>query len=344
MRAAVIKERGLMEVEEFPTPEPGPGEVLVGIKYCGICGSDLHFYDTDLPTPGGRLGHEFSGVIAAVGEGETDWRVGDRVVPSILKPCGQCRWRKMGHFNLCLGGPALWRKQKFPDYVRGFANAGGAFADYIKVPGWRLLRVPDEVSLEEAALAEPLSVALHAVRRSGIMLGDYVAVLGAGPIGLLALQCAKQAGALRVFVAEGAEWRAQAAAKLGADVVINPREADVIQEIIRETEIGPDIVYECAAVPATIEGSIDLVRRGGKVMFVGMRMEPADLVTADWVLKQVQVEATYAGDIPRALELLKYHRIDVDTLVTDIVPLERIQETFQAMLKPSAQIKVLVEP
>ncbi len=260
MRAAVFKRAGMLSVEEVPTPTPGPGEALARVTLCAICGSDLHRFKHGLMAPGVVMGHEWVGTIVKLGEGVTGLAVGDRVVRGF-------------------GGMA--RDPRFSAREKGFTldtRIPGGYAEFAALPATMFLRPPEGLSDEVATLAEPLAVAVHAVRLSSVKLGDAVVVLGAGPIGLLTLQCVRQCGPRLVVVAEPVESRQKLALELGADVVLDPRATDVVAEAVRLTEgLGPDVVFECAGAPPTLQQALTMARRRGQVMLVGLCMQPCEV-------------------------------------------------------------------
>jgi (R,R)-butanediol dehydrogenase/meso-butanediol dehydrogenase/diacetyl reductase len=209
-----------------------------------------------------------------------------------------------------------------------------------------LLRVPDQVRDRAAALTEPLAVALHAVRTAHINLGDTVVVIGAGPIGLLVTQCLRVAGARAIGVIEVAPRRAELAARLGADKVFNPGSDDLVAEVIRFLGAEPDVVFECAGAVQTLQDAAELVRPHGKIMLVGVSMKPVPIIPIVWGLKEAELKAciAYRDEFPLALELLVKSKIDVDSLISDVVSLKDVGQTVKELQKPHDQIKVLVEP
>ena len=188
MRAAVIRAPGSIEVQDVATPAPAAGEARVRVAFCGVCGSDLHRFRGDLPLVSVTPGHEISGVVESVGSGVTTISPGDRVCVEPIAPCGSCRYCSTGHHQLC----------SHARYLAG--NANGGFAAFVILPATMLHRLPETITLDQAALMEPLAVAVHAVRQGEVGPGSSVCVLGAGTIGLLALQAARANGAGRVFI------------------------------------------------------------------------------------------------------------------------------------------------
>jgi threonine dehydrogenase-like Zn-dependent dehydrogenase len=334
MKAAIVRQGDIL-VEDVPKPKAGPGEVVIEVKYCGVCGSDVHRFAAGGFSDGAILGHEPYGVVAEVGEGVTEWRGGQRVVVIAYDPCRQCRWCQQGEYQLCLN-----------KYWIGLGTNPGAFAEYAKAYSTMLLRVPDQVSDRAAALTEPLAVALHAVRTAHINLGDTAVVIGAGPIGLFVTQCLRVAGARAVGVIEVAPGRAELAARLGADKVFTPSSDDLVAEVVRSLGAEPDLVFECAGAVQTLQDAAELVRPHGKIMLVGVSLEPVPIIPIVWGRKEAELKAciAYRDEFPLALELLDNNKIDVEPLISDVIPLKDIGQTVKDLQKPHDQVKILVEP
>ncbi|MDP3064754.1 MAG: zinc-binding dehydrogenase [Chloroflexota bacterium] len=338
MKAAVYKGKQRLEVEDVPTPRPGPGQVLVKVKYCAICGTDVHLFQYDKVQPGSILGHEWCGVITDLGEGVKRWKVGDRVTGGGGEPPHPAPHR-------------LVTNPRFTYYTMGAQRStSGAYAEYVVLDAWRPLPIPPGVSDEAAAMTEPCAVAVRAVSLSRLRLGDTVAVLGAGPIGLLCLQVARAQGAGAVYVSEPAPFRAKAALELGADKVIDPTKCDVVAEMVALTGgAGPHIAFECAAAQPTLQQALDMVRAWGQVVLASLAWENVPVRTVDWVGREVELKGT-GGTTPEgwaiALELFRQGKVRVGPMVTkdSYVPLERIQEAFVSLMRPSTQLKVLIVP
>jgi len=336
MRAAVYQGAQRFEVLDLPKPAPGPGQVLVQVRRSAICGTDVHAFMYDIAPPGSVIGHEIAGVIAELGPGVTRWSVGDRVVAgggdhpeglqSPMRTDPRYNYRTMGF----PGGPT------------------GGYAEFQLLPEWRPTRIPDNVSDDAAALTEPCSVAVHAVRRSAIRLGDTVAVLGAGPIGMLVTQAARAAGASRVIVSEPAPARSEAARKLGADEVINPREEDVVERIVALTDGGgADVVFDCAGLGDTLDQAFDATKRDGQVVLVAVPWEPLKVDPVNWMGREVDFRVSFASlpeDWRIALDLLASGRISADHLMSEAssIALEDIQSAFEGLMKPSSQLQVVI--
>ena len=338
MRAAVYKGKQQLKVEEIPTPTPGAGEVLVKVKYCAVCGTDVDGFLHDVVPPGSVMGHEWCGTIAQLGLGVTMWREGDRVLfGGGTPPPGK--------------GSPMRTDPRFNYRERGLADGRlRAYAEYTLTAEWELTAVPDGVSDEQAAMCEPCSVAVHAVRTSALRLGDSVAVLGAGPIGLLTLQAAKAAGAGKVFVSEPAPARAKAAGRLGADEVIDPTSEDVVSRMVSLTEgLGPDVVFDCAGVGPTLDHALNMARRSGQVVLVALPWEGVALSPVDWMAREVDLVTSFGlapVDFRTSLELLRSGKVSIEPLLSEasFIPLEGIQAAFEQLIKPSTQVQVVVKP
>jgi 2-desacetyl-2-hydroxyethyl bacteriochlorophyllide A dehydrogenase len=335
MKAAVYKERELFAVEEIPTPITGPEEVLVKVKYCGICGTDLHNYAAGITYPGTVLGHEWCGVISEVGKNVKDFSMGDRVM--LYKyPDRPPRPLRINPRQIFSSPP----------------RRSGAYAEYMAVSTSRIIRVPDKISDKEAATIEPLVAAIHTVRLGNIKMSDTVAFIGAGPITLLMIQRARQAGARAIYVSEPVQQRAAKALKLGADRAFNPFKEDIISEIVKLTGgRGPDIVYECAGAQTTLNQACQLVAQNGRIAILAVYMEPITLTPLDWYKMQPEIKFTTNGDSTPfdweiAVEVMEKDQIDIEAIISTTVPLDQIQETFQTLLDPAknTMLHVLVEP
>lgn len=344
MKAAVIKGRRLIAYEEVPTPSAQPGTLLLKTKYNCVCGSDLEYVDNQRApqnpvVAGGILGHEFVAEIAEVGEGVKGWSVGDRVVPGFQRPCGQCYWCQRGLHHLCIGGPSR--------YIPGGAGHGmnGAMAEYFVRPPSSLLKVPAGVSDEEAGVSQPLGVGTWVVHCAGIEMGDSVAIIGAGHIGLLTMVCAKADGAAPIIVTDVIKSRLDVALEMGADVVLNPNEVDVISEAEKITEVGVDIAFVCVRRGGDVlKQAFDMVRVQGRVILVGYT-ESAELDATSWLRKQVRIEGSLnrGAKMATALRLLEYKRVNVKPLITEIIPLKDVQRAFDSMYS-GENIGVLLKP
>ena len=337
MRAAVYKSKQNLVVEEIPTPEPQSDEVQIKISHSAICGTDVHVYLYDIAPPDTVLGHECAGEISKVGSDVTRFKVGDRVIGlgGTPPPGKESPLRRQDQYNYRLEGITNTR-------TRGYA-------EYTVAKEWEPLRLPDQVSNLEGALAEPCAIVTRAVRLSNQKLGDTVAVLGAGPIGLLCLQAAKAAGATKVIVSEPSEARRSVALELGADAVVDPTSQDPVKAIIELTDgAGPHEVYECAAAKPTLHDALDMVRRKGNVMLVALAWEDVPLLPVDWAGKEIQLNTTFASepyDFKVAVDLIASKKFVLEPLLsdTDTIELKDIQEAFESLIKPSNQIQMVIK-
>ncbi len=337
MQAGIITGKEIIELLEFTEPAPAENEAVVRISYCGICGTDLHAYQSGVMENPAVCGHEWTGEISAVGSGVTGFREGDRVIGGIAPPCGDCVTCRSGYSGDC------------PHQLGSLMGTPhGGFAPAIAADVRRLTPIPEGLDDLDAAMVEPLTVALHGVRRTSIRLGDSVAVIGAGPIGLLTLQCARAAGAGAVYVVEPVADRAALALELGADAVFNPMEEDVAARLAEATGgLGPDVVFECAGIAPTIQHSVDYVRRGGAVTIVGLANEDAVINPGSWISKEVTVVASVAythQEFAIAADLIASGRIQVRPLHTHTASLADIGDAFSLLNEDRRQIKILVDP
>lgn len=341
MRAAVISGPQRFEVQEIEAPEVQPGGVLVRVRNCGICGSDLHFYRGEYPAiPGLRLGHEIAGEVAAVGEGVTGLSTGQRVAIEPVEVCRECNFCRTGRYQLC---PA--RK------LLGTA-APGAFAEYVHVPAYIVHPLPDGVDFEVGALVEPLAVSVHGLRQVGLSVGERVAVLGSGTIGLMALVGARAMGASDVFMTARYPHQADAARALGADQVVEAGD-NTVQELIAAFRGRlPEVVVETVGGHAdTLNQAVTLAQPGGRVSMLGLFTGQVSLNATAAVLKEVLLLGgiTYGrpgsrSDFEVALEIAARRAEDLRRLITHRVALADIEQGFAtAADKSQRSIKVTVE-
>lgn len=335
MKAAVYQGKQRFQVKDLPDPKPGPGQVQIDIKYSAVCGTDVHGFMYDKVPPGSVIGHEFSGVVAQVGKGVTRWKAGDRVVGyGGTPPPGK--------------GPFWSADPRYDFSATGFARGRtGAYAGKMVMEEWEPTPIPKNVPDLAAALCEPTAVGVHAVRKSKLRLGDSVAIVGAGPIGLLCMQAARVAGARKVIVSEPAPARAKAAAALGADEVINPLKEDAVGRMVALTEgVGPDVIFECAAGPNTLEQSLTAVRRKGQVVLIALAWEPTPVSPVAWAGREVEFLASFGAepiDFRTTLDLMSTGEVNVDPLVSEahILELGEIQSAFEELMKPRNKVQTV---
>jgi (R,R)-butanediol dehydrogenase/meso-butanediol dehydrogenase/diacetyl reductase len=349
MKAAVWHGKKDVRIEDVPEPKTGKGEVKIKVHWCGICGTDVHEYAAGPiflpvephPLTGKKvpiiLGHECSGEVVEVGEGVEGINIGEIVVPWPVANCGKCYWCKRGEPVLCENVVAIG------------LMADGAYAEYMTVPSYCINKVPSGVSPDKAALTEPLSVGLHALGKSGIKPGDNVAIVGAGTIGLSTMQAARISGARKVFVVEMAEARKKLAKQLGAYMVIDPTEVNVAEEISKATDgVGADIAFECVGNQGALNTAIDVVRRGGKTVVLGVFEKPAEINMVLALLFEKQIICSFGHNFEFApvLSYLKDGRMQAEPLITSRIKLDDIVEQgFEELIgKKDKHIKILVSP
>ncbi|HEY5646820.1 MAG TPA: zinc-binding dehydrogenase [Pseudomonadales bacterium] len=341
MLVGLVAGRERLELREFPEPTPAPGKAVVQIAYCGICGTDVHAYQSGQAYNPAICGHEWCGTVSAVGR-DVDVREGDRVAIGVAGACGRCPTCRRGDHEHC--------ETAFAGMigVGPMAAPHGGFASAIAIDAARLYRTHDRIDDLDAALLEPATVALHAVRRTPIRLGDCVVVIGAGPIGLLVMQCARAAGAGATILIEPQPGRRALAGELGADLLIDPNAEDPAQAIAAFTgRAGADVIFECAGIAATIEIAVGLSRRGGVVSLVGVPASASEINGAAWLVKEVRLVTSLGYtreefDITQAL--VTDGRLRLRPLHSDTVALEQLPEAFARLARAPADIKILVQP
>ena len=348
MKSLLLRGPGELVFEDVTVPEVSDDEVLVEVKYCGICGSDLHTIPDCLLYPAGTyLGHEFSGVLAKVGKNVRGWKVGDRVVANPVYICGECYACRHGRLSQCEHGA-----EKAIGAAAGLECAG-AFAKYVRVPipEKRLYRLPDEVSFEEGALVEPLACSLHAVRVSAFKVREHAMVLGAGMIGLGVIAYLKNAGAGLIIVTEINEKRAAVARKMGADYVFNPREVTDLKERVLELTGGKgiDVVFDCSGIAEAFRSATSFLRKGGQIIIKGIIPKETPIIPMDFTFNEWDLKGSlcyYADEFPMVIEFLKRGISPVKELITSKIKLsEIIEKGFNALSKPGgSEIKIIVQP
>jgi L-iditol 2-dehydrogenase len=343
MKALVLRDYKNLVFEDMPTPQPGVGEVAIAVKACGICGSDVHGMDgsTGRRRPPIIMGHEAAGIIADVGSGRSKWKIGDRVTFDSTIYCGKCEYCKRGEINLCDHRRVLGVSCE--DY-----RQHGAFAERVVVPERVLYHVPPKVSFEQAALVEPFSIALHAVKRANPRPGDSCVVIGAGMIGQALAQCLKQAGCAQVIVVDVAVQRLNLASSLGATHTIDSSKSNPL-EIIRElTETrGVDSAYEAVGISATVETAIRSVRKGGSVVLVGNVAPKIDFPLQAAVTRELNIYGSCAsrGEYEECLQLMQNGVFQTAPLISAEAPLSDGAEWFARLYKKEpGLLKVMLQP
>lgn len=342
MRAACFIESGQpMAVMQVPDPAPGPGEVLLRVKGCGICGSDLHVTELAGAVPRGAvMGHEFAGEIAAVGKGARGphgpWREGDRVCAMPGISCGHCL--------ACLSGDVMGCAAL---RATGFGDIGEGYAEYA-IAGERMtFRLPDCVSSADGAMVEPLAVGLHAVDRAGLGTGEDVLVVGAGPVGLAIAVWSRLLGARRVVVSDPAPHRRALAAQFGATDLVDPAQEELLPAFERATGHAPRLAFECVGRPGVVQSIAGIMARGAKILTAGMCMAPDRYLPLVFGTKELSlVFSSYyrRQDYELTLAMLEAGRLDPLPMVTDRIGLEALPGAFERLRRPTTECKVIVQP
>jgi L-iditol 2-dehydrogenase len=343
MKALLLRAYDHFEMTDRPRPVPGSGEVLVRIEACGICGSDVHGFDgsSGRRIPPIVMGHEAAGTVAEIGPGVAGFQPGDRITFDSTISCGECPYCLRGESNLCD------RRNAFgvscDDYRRD-----GAFAEYLTVPQRICYRLPNTLSFAEAAMLEPVSVALHAVAVSQLRGGETALVIGAGMIGLLTLQAARAAGCRRIFIADIDNTRLDLARNLGATEAISSTGAALARTCRELTGgHGVDIVFEAVGRSETVAAAVDCTRKGGAITLIG-NIDPEVMLPLQKVVsRQIRLQGTAAscGEYPRAIELLTDGAIRVKPLITAVAPLEDGPSWFQRLhAREPNLMKVVLTP
>jgi len=316
-----------LRVERAPIPTPGPEEVLLKIAAVGTCGSDVHYYleggiGDAIVTDPITMGHEFSAWVAGLGEGVEGLETGQLYAVEPAIPCGHCEYCEHGHPNLC---PNV----KFC----GTPPIDGVFAEYAVMPAENCFPLPDGFSPAEGAILEPLGIAIHTVDLAHLKVGQTIAVLGAGPVGLLTAAVAKAAGAGTIYITEPLAHRREFAMNYCAGAAFNPDEEDVVAAIMKATNgRGVDVAFEAAGAAETPDQAAHVARPGGKVVVVGIPSDNTMTMTASVVRRKgltIKLVRRMKHTYPRAIRMVQKGIVDVKPLATHFFPLERINEAFE---------------
>ena len=339
MKSAVFYGKHDMRVEESPMPKVGAEDVLIQVKACGICGTDVHIYEGDKGaaevTPPTILGHEFSGVVAEVGSAVTNVKVGDRVCIDPNCYCGTCDFCRNGIAHYCT------------DMIGYGTTVNGGFAEYCSVNQRQVYKLGDHTTFEQGAMTEPVACCLHGMDMCNIHPGSSVVIIGGGMIGLLMLQLARLAGAARTALLEPVASKREVAKKLGADICIDPIHEDVKAALAAAGMTWVNTVIECVGRTSTIEQAIDIVGNKGTVMMFGLT-KPDDTISLkpfEVFKKEIELKASYINPYTqkRALELIDSGRLDVSSMVYAVESLDNLAEI---LAKPElrANGKYIISP
>jgi (R,R)-butanediol dehydrogenase / meso-butanediol dehydrogenase / diacetyl reductase len=335
MRAVAITEERDLQVVELAEPPLGSGQVRIRVRFCGICGSDLHMRLSPTVPPGVVMGHEFMGVIEELGAEVSDYRVGDRVVANPLNPCGEC--------EQCLGGAAECCPTGI-DRGIGLGATYGAYAETVVAPGSSLFRLPGTVSDEQGALVEPLAVGMHAVRIAGPSRDTRCVVLGAGPIGIFTALALRSRGCERVLVIEPTPWRRESAGQLGFLVAAS----DEDEPALRQLGGTAGTIFDCSGHPGALGSAINLAAPGGRVIVVGLTASPSSIHSSMLVGKALHILGSLAYsnlDFTAAIECLESGLVPERALITSIGALDSAAHWFEDLSSGvTQQVKVLIQP
>lgn len=350
MKAVRIYGAKDIRVEDIDIADPKPDQVQIKIKYCGICGSDLHAYTDGAGLPmkshpvTGRkvpitLGHEFSGEVAQIGSAVNNFQVGDRVVVEPGIACGKCANCRAGKYNLCLnmhvedGANCL-----------GFSDDGG-MAEFANINSTFVYKLPDTLDLKTGALTEPTAVAYEAIKKSGLIAGQTVAIMGAGPIGLLTGLLAKTMNSTQVFISDISEERLAKAQELGLKT-LNPSKVDVNEEIRKEVPDGVDITFECAGAQPTLDTAFQITRRGGIIQIVAIFGKPATIKLSFATVQGLNINTVfgYNNSFPQVIGMINNHQNLFKKLITNELGFDQAIEGIKSLATDKSQVKIMISP
>ncbi|MEZ5354081.1 MAG: galactitol-1-phosphate 5-dehydrogenase [Bryobacteraceae bacterium] len=343
MKALLLKEYKVMELVDMPVPSFGPDDLLVRVKACGICGSDVHGFDgsTGRRLPPIVMGHEAAGMVEAVGDNVKDLAAGDRVTFDSTVSCGNCFFCRRGQINLCDNRQVLGVST--PEFRRH-----GAFAEYVTVPRRIAYKIPENLPFEHAAMIEAVSVAVHGVNRTPIRLGDSAVVVGSGMIGLLVVQALKKAGAGRIIAVDLEDNKLELAKSLGATDLLNPSRDDVPRAIQDMTGgRGADVAMDAVGATAPIKTCVASVRKGGAVTLIGNITPSIELPLQAVVSREITLYGSCAsnGEYPECIALMSSGDIQVAPIISAKAPLEEAARWFERLYgKEPGVMKVIIQP
>lgn len=345
MKAAVFHRSGMpLAIENVADPEPGPNDLILKVCACGICGTDLHWSEVNNEEsgwrdlhPGSIMGHEFAGEIVEIGrQARGGWKIGDRVCAMPQMGCAAC--------PECLAG----RPHRCPNATgRGGRDNPGAYSEYTRIGVQETVLLPESVSFAQGALVEPLAVGLHAVKRARLKPGDTVLIIGGGPVGLSVAVWCHFFGTRHVVVSDLIMSRAEQATNFGATAAIDASKEDVTERFMQITGAAPSVVFDAVGVPGSMQVAIDQAPNYARVVVVGLCMVADHFNPAAAVLKEVDIAFCFCYervDFDMAVDMLAQGRIDVEGMVTHSVGFDEFSQAFEALKKPSDQIKVMLTP
>jgi L-iditol 2-dehydrogenase len=343
LKALVLKDYNRFSYEDVPQPEYDSDDLLIQVKACSICGSDVHGMDgsTGRRIPPVIMGHEASGIVAAMGANVKGFAVGDRITFDSTIYCGRCYYCRKGQINLCDNRRVLGVSCN--EY-----RQNGAFAEYVTIPHHIAYHLPEGLSFEKAAMVEPVSVAVHAVSRSPVTLNDTAVVVGVGMIGLFVLQVLRLAGCRQIIAVDLDQRKFDLARQFGATHCLAANQGDLLAQIANLTNgRGADISFEAVGITPTVKTAVDVLRKGGTLTLVGNLKPMVDFPLQPVVTRQISVLGTCAsnGEYPICLDLIESGKVNVDALISATVPLQEGAEWFQRLYnKEPGLMKVILIP
>lgn len=343
MKALIHTKPYCFEYSDFPDPTVGNDEVLIRVKACGICGSDVHGFTgkTGRRLPPLIMGHEAAGIVEDTGKNVNGFQKGERVCFDSTVYCNKCEPCRAGLYNRCDKRQVLGVST--PEFKRH-----GAFAEYVSVPWWIVSKIPDNMSFIQAAFLEPASIGAHASNRPPISSEDTVVVIGGGTIGLFVMQAAKLRGATKIIVVDINEFRLGLASKLGADKVINPLNSDIRETILKETQDkGADVTFEVVGYAKTFRDGISITKTGGHVIAVGNLEQTAEFNLQELVARELTFRGSYAssGEFSECIGLVASGKINIEPLISDVLPLKDGPGAFERLHKAEENLlKIVLEP
>ena len=343
MKALLYTKPFHFEYGDFPDPEIPPDHVLVRVQACGICGSDVHGYtgSTGRRIPPLIMGHEAAGIIEDFGKDVKGFRKGDRVCFDSTVYCNHCEACQQGHYNHCIHREVLG--VSIPGSKRN-----GAFAEFVAVPWWIVLKLPDHLALTNAALLEPLSIAVHAANRAPLSAKSTVLIIGAGTIGLLLVQAVKLEAVSEVIVSDINEFRLETAQAFGAEKTVNPQKIDLKEFVLEETDQrGAHVVFEAVGLAETFQQALAATRTGGHVTLIGNLEKIVEINVQELISKELTLQGSYAngGEYRSCVDLAASGKIQVGPLISEILPLAEGQHAFDRLHRAEENLlKIILTP
>ena len=341
MKAVICHAPEDLRIDTLPEEQPGPGQLQVRVAFGGICGSDLHYYQhggfgtVRIKEPL-ALGHEVSGIVQSLGAEVKGIAKGQRIAISPSRPCGHCRFCQAGQHNHCLN-------MRFYGSAMPFPHIQGAFSEQLVIEGYQAHPVADHLSLSEAALAEPLSVGLHAIQRAGSVLGKQVLVTGCGPIGSLLIGALRRAGAARIVAADIADLPLKCAREMGADETINLKTQASAMDAYKVDKGQFDVVFEASGSEAALRTGLDSIVPRGVLITVGMGGD-ISLPMTQVVAKEVDLRGTFRfhAEFATAVRFLNEGLVNGKPVITRVLPMDRALEAFELAADKSQSLKVQI--